>query len=305
MCRLRRGGVCLTVLLVLGVGACSGASPGAPSPSPSGVPGSSSAPPTVEAPSPSAPSSTPSTPLPSRDPLTSASAQRDLAPFVDAARDLDRRLHAAAALINTGIHADTVVVDQSTAAAVKGLDLGAVGSAIPGGLPRELMRRVLTTYSDLASRTLAMSPFRFADRTYTRIPPEGTTARAEGEDMVMCLGNGTVAAQRFDADLAGVVTAAGSTPPLPTVDPASLARAEVDVRLTEIVLRNSGCGACGGFVQTEVSTIVWDQAPASATTRTGAILPEASDGSGGVGGGLPFTAVYTPGTGWRIDILAC
>lgn len=301
MCRLRRGGVCLTVLLVLGVGACSGASPGAPSPSPSGVPGSS-APPTVEAPS-SAPSSTPSTPLPSRAPLTSASAQRDLAAFVDAARDLDTRLHAAAALINTGIHADTVVVDRSTAAAVKGLDLGAVGSAIPGGLPRELMRRVLTTYSDLASRTLAMSPFRFADRTYTRIPPEGTTARAEGEDMVLCLGNGTVAAQRFDADLAGVVTAAGSTPPLPTVDPASLARAEVDVRLTEIVLRNRGCGACGGFVQTEVSTIVWDQAPASATARTGAILPEAS--AGGVGGGLSFTAVYTPGTGWRIDILAC
>ncbi|WP_263729120.1 hypothetical protein [Cellulomonas sp. SG140] len=266
------------------------------------MPVSSPPAPTLEAPS-SALSSAPSTPPPSRAPVTSASAQRDLAPFVDAARDLDRRLHAAAALINTGVHADAVVVDRSTAAAVQGLDLGAVGSAIPGALPRELMRRVLTTYSDLVSRTLAMSPFRFADRTYTRIPPEGTTARAEGEDMVLCLGNGTVAAQRFDADLAAVVTAAGSTPPLPTVDPASLARAEVDVRLAEIVLRNRGCGACGGFVQTEVSTIVWDQAPASATTRTGALLPEAS--AGDVGGGLPFTAVYTPGTGWSIDILAC
>ena len=235
--------------------------------------------------------------------MTSASAQHDLAAFVDAARDLDRRLHAAAALISRGVHADAVVVDQQTAAAVQALDLGAVGSAIPAGLPRELMRRVLTTYSDLVSRTLAMSSFRFADRTYTRIPPEGTTARAEGEDMVLCLGNGTVAAQRFDADLAGVVAAAGSTPPLPTVNPASLARAEVDVRLAEIVLRNRGCGACGGFVQTEVSTIVWDQKPASATTRTGAILPEAS--AGGAGDGLSFTAVYTPGTGWKIDILAC
>lgn len=123
--------------------------------------------------------------------------------------------------------------------------------------------------------------------------------------MVLCLGNGTVAAQRFDADLAGVVAAAGSTPPLPTVSPASLARAEVDVRLAEIVLRNRGCGACGGIVQTEVSTIVWDQASASATTRTGVILPEASAGSGDVSGGLSFTAVYTPGTGWSVDILAC
>lgn len=56
-------------------------------------------------------------------------------------------------------------------------------------------------------------------------------------------------------------------------------------------------------MQTEVSTIVWDHAPASATTRAGAILPEES--AGGVGGGVPFTAVYTPGTGWSIDILAC
>lgn len=302
MRQLRGGRTCLTLLVVLGVTACSGASPGAPSTSAPVVTGAPSSP-TVAAPPPApSPASAPTSPTAP----PSTSAQRDLAAFVDAAAELDRRLRATASLVNAGIHADAVVVDGPTAAAVQGLTLTAVASAVPAGLPPELMRPVLTTYSDLASRAQAMSSFRVADRTYSRVAPEGAAGPAEGEQMVACLANGTVAAQRFAADLAAVVTAARSTPPVPAVDAASLARAELQVRLAEIGSRNGGCGACGGYVATRLSTIQWDDAATSAATRTGTILPEASAGPGAADpDGVSFTAVYSPGTGWTVMLNAC
>jgi hypothetical protein len=197
------------------------------------------------------------------------------------------------------------VVDAQTAAAVKAIDYSAAASTIPAGMPAQLMRQVLTTYSDLVSRTLAMSRFRYADRTYSRVPAEGELGLAEGEDMVQCLTNGSQAAQRFEADLAAVVATAGSAAPLRALEPTSLAHPELQARLEEIDVRNGGCGACGGQVVTRSSSIVWDDADASATTRTGTIVYEPGEAGTEYGWGMAFTATYAPGTGWTVDIHVC
>lgn len=295
MNRMRRGGMCLAVVLSLGVGACSGSPPtGTATPTTS---------PTITTAG-STPTSTP-TPMPSATPAPTASALVDLTAFIDAAREVDTRLHAATPLVNASIQTDAVVVDERTATAVKAIDISAVASTIPAGMPAELMRQVLTVYSDLVSRTLAMSGFRYADRTYSRISSEGAMGPAEGEEMVQCLANGSPAAQRFEADLAAVVTTAGSTPPLPALDPTSLAYPELEARLQEIVARNGGCGACGGHVATRSSSIVWDDPAPSATTRNGTIVYVPDETGTHEDWGISFTATYAPGEGWTVDIHAC
>jgi hypothetical protein len=302
MHRTRWGGMCLAVVLSLGIVACSG-SPRTATPTPTSLP-PTSPPTTVTAESTPTPTLAP-TPTPAAAPAPTASALGDLAAFIDAAREVDTRLHAATPLINASIQTDAVMVDERTATAVTAIDFSAVASAIPAGMPADLMRQVLTVYSDLVSRTLAVSGFRFADRTYSRIPSEGEMGLAEGEDMVQCLANGSPAAHRFEADLAAVVTTAGSTPPLPALDPTSLAYPELEARLQEIVVRNGGCGACGGHVATRSSSIVWDPAAPSATTRNGTIVHAPDETGTDEDWGVSFTAVYTPGEGWTVEIHAC
>jgi hypothetical protein len=272
MHRTRWGGMCLAVVLSLGIVACSG-SPRTATPTPTSLP-PTSPPTTVTAESTPTPTLAP-TPTPAAAPAPTASALGDLAAFIDAAREVDTRLHAATPLINASIQTDAVMVDERTATAVTAIDFSAVASAIPAGMPADLMRQVLTVYSDLVSRTLAVSGFRFADRTYSRIPSEA------------------------------VVTTAGSTPPLPALDPTSLAYPELEARLQEIVGRNGGCGACGGHVATRSSSIVWDPAAPSATTRNGTIVHAPDETGIDEDWGVSFTAVYAPGEGWTVEIHAC
>ena len=294
MHRMRWGGTCLAVVLSLGVVACSASTPTATS-----APTTST---TATAEPPPAPSLTP---LPSATAVPSASALDDLATFIDAARGLDARLHAATPLINASVHADVVVVDAQTAAAVRAVDLATVTPTIPAGMPTGLMRQVLTVYSDLVSRTLAVSRFSFADRTYSRTPSDAEMGLSEGEEMVQCLANGSQAAHRFDADLAALVATAGATAPLPTLDLTSLAHPELQARLQEIVARNGGCGACGGYVATRPSSIVWDDATPTATTRDGTIVYEPDETGADDDSGISFTATYSPGIGWTVNIHAC
>lgn len=296
MQRMRWRGLCLAVVLSVGIAGCAGA------------PRTVTATPTTTSPTTATAESTPTATLtltPSATPAPTASALGDLADFVDAAREVDAKLHAATPLINASIGTDAVVVDERTAAAVKAIDTDAVAAAIAAGMPAELMRQVLTVYSDLVSRTLAVSGFRYADRTYSRIPSEGEMGLAVGEDMVQCLANGSPAAHRFEADLAAVVTTAGSMPPLQAPDPTSLAYPELEARLQEIVARNEGCGACGGHVVTRSSSIVWDDAAPSATTRDGTIVYAPAEVDTDEDWGISFTATYVPGGGWTVDIHAC
>lgn len=305
MHRMRWGGTCVAVVLSLGAVACS-ASPPTVTPAPT----TSSTTAVAESPPATPPTPVPSatvtlSPEPSATAVPTASALDDLAAFIAAARGLDARLHAATPLINASVHADAVVVDAKTAAAVHAVDLATVTPTVPAGMPAGLMRQVLTVYSDLASRALAVSRFRFGDRTYGRTASDGETALSEGEEMVQCLANGSQAAHRFDADLAAVVATAGATAPLPTLEPTALARPELQARLQEIVARNGGCGACGGYVATRSSSIVWDDAAPAATTRDGTIVHEPGGAGTDDDGGISFTATYSPGTGWTVTIHAC
>lgn len=305
MHRMRWGGTCLAVVLSLGAVACSGSPPTA-----SPAPTASSPTATAESPAATAPVPEPSatvtlSPVPSATAVPTASALDDLAAFIAAAREVDTRLHAATPLINASIHTDEVGVDARTAAAVKAIDYATVAAAIPAGMPRELMRQVLTVYSDLVSRTMAVIRFDIADRTYSRTPAEGDMGLGEGEEMVTCLANGTAAAHRFEADLAAVVATAGAMPSLPTVEPTSLAHPELQARLEEIEARNSGCGACGGQLLTRTSSVVWDDAAPGATTREGRIVYEPGEPGTEYDWGMTFTATYSPATGWTVDIHAC
>lgn len=299
MSRMRWGGMCLAVVLSLGAVACSGSPPTA-----TPAPTTSAATATAESPLASTPTPAP-TLAPSAAAVPTRSALDDLAAFIGAAREVDARLHAATPLINASIHNDEVVVDAQTAAAVKAIDYAPVTSAIPAGMPPELMRQVLTAYSDLVSRAQAVGRFRFADRTYSRTPSDGEMGLSEGEEMVQCLANGSPAAHRFDLDLAALVATAGSMLPLPTVEPTSLAHPELQARLEEIEGRNGGCGACGGQVLTRASSVVWDDAAPSATTREGTIVYEPGEPGTEYDWGMTFTATYSPGTGWTVDIHAC
>ncbi|CAN5333171.1 hypothetical protein BH11ACT1_BH11ACT1_27500 [soil metagenome] len=298
MHRMRWGGTCLAIVLSLGAVACSGSPPTAtPAPTTSTT--------TAAAESPASTPTPTLTPAPSAAAMPSASALDDLATFIDAARGLDARLHAATPLINASVHVHAVVVDAQTAAAVRAVDLATVTPTIPAGMPTDLMRQVLTVYSDLVSRTQAVSRFRIADRTYSRTPSDAEIGLSEGEEMVQCLANGSQAAHRFDADVAALVATAGATVPLPTLDPTSLAHPELQARLQEIVTRNGGCGACGGYVATRSSSIVWDDATPTATTRDGTIVYEPDETGVDDDSGISFTATYSPGIGWTVNIHAC
>lgn len=280
----------LGALALASVVACS-------SPTPSATPMTAPPTPSTASPTPTTASPPPSTtsPTPTATPTSTASAEGALAGFIAAARAVDARLRDAADLINGGVRSDTIVVDKRTVAAVKATDPSAVAATIPAGMPPELMLPVLTVYSDVVSRSASMTPFRYPER-YPRVPSANLNP-SNDQIMLGCLAGGAPAAHRFAADLAAVVTSARSTPPLRKYDPASLASAQVAVRLEEIRLRNTGCDGCGGYVATTLVSIVWDGAAPTATERTGHI--------GDTFGGLPFTATFAPGDGWTVVIWVC
>jgi len=224
----------------------------------------------------------------SASPTTTATAEGALVEFIDAARAVDARLRHAADLINGAVRPYTIVVDERTIAAVKATDPSPAAAAIPAGMPPTLMLPVLTVYSDLVSRSAAMRHYFYV----------GTFARND-YDFLGCLANGAPAARRFAADLAAVVTTARSTPPLKAVSPTSLASAELAVRLESIQLRNNCSDECGGYVTTTLASIVWDHAAPTATTRSGSIANQGTDGR------ILFTATYSPRSGWTVYLAAC
>ena len=267
---MRLGGVCLAVVVIISVGACGGrSSQGAATPT---------------TPVTATPMMT-LTPTPTSTPTATATAKGDLADFVEAARRADTRLRDAATLVNASVRSASVVVDVRTAGAVKAAEPVAVRATIPAGMPSGLLTVVLTVYSDLDSRYRAMSRF--------SVVGDFLRGQSDVDEAITCLANGSRAAARFAADLAAVVTVAGSMPPLDGVDPASRASAEVAVRVTEIRLHNGGCASCGGYVATTLSKVTWDDAARGATTMTGSI------------GRVPFTATYVAGGGWTAELRAC
>jgi hypothetical protein len=212
-------------------------------------------------------------------------AEADLARFLVEARNADARLRRAAALINTGIGDDAVRVDQATVDAVRAAAPEAAARAVPLGLERELLRRTLVVYNDLAARHAAMGQFGGPPRTH---PMTG----GDGEDMLKCLANGGVAAARFAADLAALQSLARIRPAAAATSSRPESKAELAVRLARIDGRNTCSDECGATVYTRLAPLTWTVKPSATSAGRGALE------------GITFTATPRAG-GWAVASDAC
>ena len=113
---------------------------------------------------------------------TPSSAASDLAPFFAAAAHEDTKLKAAAALVNGDVGKTQVTFDQATVDAVRSLDPKAVADTIPNGLEPGMKRDVLLVYSDIMSRTMAMSRPMPSARTRSAITRPRTSSPASTTD---------------------------------------------------------------------------------------------------------------------------
>jgi hypothetical protein len=213
-----------------------------------------------------------------------ATAEKDLARFLTEARKADVRLRQAARLINAGIGDDTVRVDQATLDAVRDAAPDAAARAVPIGLDRELLRRTLVVYNDLAARHAAMGYFRGTPRTH---PMAG-----DGEHMLECLANGGAAAARFVTDLAALQSLARTRPAAAPAASQPEAEAELAVRLARIDLRNTCSDECGANVYNDLAPLIWTRKPTAAAAGQGELE------------GIRFTATPQAG-GWAVASDAC
>jgi hypothetical protein len=212
-------------------------------------------------------------------------AARALHRFFAAAVRVDRRLHAAAILINGGVGSTSVHFPQATIDAIEAADPAASAATIPAGMRPDLLRAVVLVQSDLASRWYAFQPIR--EGLY------GPPAYERGR-VLACLANGAPAARRFRADLATARTLARSLPPVAVAPRDSRAAAEVAIRLAFIDKADGGCDSCGGYLATDPPQIVWRHI-ANAFGRPW----------DGTVGRILFRAGYRAGTGWAVVLNAC
>lgn len=199
--------------------------------------------------------------------------------FLTTAATLDRQLHTAATAIN-GAGPPWHTITDAVARTVRAADLAPVATAIPAGLPPDLLRSVVLVYSDLASRRYAMADFSVATTIVPNVSPNN-------DDLLAHLRNGHAAAVRFAGDLAATRALAGSTPAVSPPGPDSREAAEVRLYTLYVEEANGGCDSRGGHVFTELPKIVW------ASTDSGTIA------------GISFTATLGADGTWRVRLNAC
>jgi hypothetical protein len=277
------GLVVLAVAAGLAAG-CGSTAPPEASSTPSGRATASAPSGTNPAPSRPAPAST-STTAPS-----AFSAATQLAAFFAAAQHADSQLHHAAALIDGDIGATSMRFAPATIAAVRGIELAPVTSALPAGLPAEMLREVLVVYGDLASRTDALNGVQMYGSSGRQLP----IGSPQAQSVLRGLRNGTPAAARFNGDLAAARTLAQQTPRVTVAAPGSRAALELALRLQSIGLRNSCDEEFGGYAPTSLETIVWQPSTGQRPSHYQGLV-----------GGIRFTADYTVQHGWTINIYAC
>ena len=166
----------------------------------------------------------------------------------------------------------------ATIAAVRGIQLAPVASALPAGLPTEMLREVLVVYGDLASRTDAFNGVQM----YGSPGRQLLTGSPQAQSALRGLRNGTPAAARFNSDLAAARTLAQQTPLVTIAAPDSRAALELALRLQSISLRNSCGEEFGGYAPTSLETIIWQ--PGTDQLAPGAVLVW----SNALGDGAPF-----------------
>ena len=300
--RSRRGSglVARTVLVAFLLAGCNGGSGpagGAPSRPTSGTPAGQDA--TTTGRGTSAASTPVSTPPPRQD---KASAAKALAAFVAAARTQDSMLREAARLINGGIGAHTVTVTSATAKAVNAVDLQSVARTIPAGLSDDLLTGTMLVYSELVSRSDAMSHFRFP-ATYDRQPVDPQVI-PNADQMLACLAHGAAAAHAFPIDLQTVEQLAHTRPPVDIAAPTSRAAAEVAVYLA-LVDKANGCSEeCGGILLRRLPAVRWDADPSGKNQASGT-LGETVRGPGFDLSHVSFEATFQRSRGWIVNIRAC
>lgn len=216
---------------------------------------------------------------PTRPTSDRPSAATTLAPFFGAVSTLDRQLHTAATAIN-GTGPPWRTISETVATTVRAADLGPVATAIPAGLPPDLLRSVILVYSDLASRRFAMGYFSIATTIHPNAHPNST-------DLLHDLGTGHTAAARFPADLAATHTLAEATPAVTTLPETSRQAAEIQLYTRYVEEANGGCDTHGGHIITALPPITWNGRPGNGTIA-----------------GITFTANLTDGT-WHIRLIAC
>lgn len=237
--------------------------------------------PALSAPASSAPAMSTSAPAqpatPARSPATQPTAAEQLTGFFKAVARIDAQLRSAAVLVNGEVDADGAAFSAATLAAIEAIEPAEVVREVPGGLPPELLRRVLLVYSDLVARRLALRGVEHAGPA----PDAGLLGW-----VLECLASGGVAADRFAQDLADARAAAASVPAVPSAAPDSRAAAEVAIRAEAILSGAGACGSCFGTAQTTLAPLVWE---GSGTDWHGTV------------GGVPFRASYAVGTGWVVS----
>jgi len=282
--RSLRGLAVLAVAVGLAAGCGSTTTPGASSTPNSRAATSTPGAGTTPAPPRPAPAST-STTAP-----TAPSAAPQLAAFFAAAQHADSQLNHAASLVNGDIEATSMRFTPATIAAVRGIELAPVASALPAGLPTEMLREVLVVYGDLASRTDALNGVQVYGSSGRQLPIGGP----EAQSVLHGLRNGAPAGARFNGDLTAARTLAQQTPPVTVAAPDSRAALELALRLQSISLRNSCSEEFGGYAPTSLETIVWQPS-----------TDQHSSHYEGLVGGVRFSADYTVQHGWTIIIYAC
>jgi hypothetical protein len=216
------------------------------------------------------------------------SAADALAGFFAAASRADRQIRAAAAQVNNGIGADTIQFTPKIVAAVTSIDQQALVDAIPGAMPAALQRQVLLVFSELVSRSDALTAI--LDVQHDPFPRDSAAARF----LIGNLGHGAPAAARYPADLNATRKLAASLPPIATVSPASRATAAIAVQTEYIMGMNGGCASTGGWLETTPVPLLWKQGVDYSGQRTDGTI-----------GGILFRADYHPGHGWQVLIHAC
>ena len=226
----------------------------------------------------------PSPPPTSRAP----SAADQLGAFFTAAQRLDGRLRQTAALVNTGIGAESLMFSTATFAAIRAIDVKTVLAAIPAGMPERLERQAMLVYNDLVSRADSLKGPLIAQ--YQQ-PLKRTDFWSRF--IMDCLSNGAPAAAKFPGDLSSTRNLAASLPRFRVAAPDSRAAAAIAVRAMDIGLANGGCLSCGGVMLAQPIPIVWTSASAKGRHLEGTVS------------GVQFTADYKPGQGWIVEIRAC
>jgi hypothetical protein len=205
------------------------------------------------------------------NPDAAGSSTGELAPYLAAAERADAQLRRAAALVNGGMTKDELRISPEAVRAIRAASPDTLAATVPAGMPPQLMRPVLLTFSELASRYYAMR-FVLAAGDVRRevVVPRSRVVSPTLAQIVDALGNGAPAAARFERDLANAKALAAEHTPLPEAEPRSRAAAEIGIRLEHIVTANGCCMEAGGNVFTSLVPLRWADG-GDRSSRTGTV----------------------------------